>query len=187
MHGFTRRAVLIAAVASLLIGCKGEKPDNPETEMQSAASSDNSTPSQAPSPDTSGPQEDGTAIDLEKRHLWDDRVILLFANNSNAPNYRSMESALAGSEAGVRDRKLVVYHIFSDDMGRVEGEPLQPGQAQTLRRRFDVSPDTFTYILLGLDGTQKMRSRDVVAVETIFNTIDSMPMRQQEIRRRNSP
>ena len=49
-----------------------------------------------------------------------------------------------------------------------------------LAKTWDVSKP-FTLILVGKDGTEKLRSHKAVEVETLFETIDAMPMRIREM------
>jgi hypothetical protein len=42
-------------------------------------------------------------------------------------------------------------------------------------------------VLIGKDGGVKFKERFMVAPATIFDIVDSMPMRQAEIKNRNTP
>ena len=41
-------------------------------------------------------------------------------------------------------------------------------------------------VLIGKDGGEKLRSHEIVSPETLCRLIDSMPMRQEEMRERAS-
>ena len=58
--------------------------------------------------------------------------------------------------------------------------------ATVLRRHFAVPDDGFAAILVGKDGTEKLRSDTPVTPVTLFAAIDAMPMRQQELRDRQN-
>ncbi len=120
-------------------------------------------------------------IDLDQ-HRWKHRVILLFAPGSDQPDYQAMNDALAEQSEGVDERDLVVYHLFFDDAGRVGQQPVAREAATALAEEYDAPTDGFTYVLIGKDGGAKMRAGEAVAVEDIFARIDSMPMRQREMR-----
>jgi hypothetical protein len=46
------------------------------------------------------------------------------------------------------------------------------------------SSDTdFEAILIGIDGTVKLRRKRAIEIEELFELIDSMPMRKEEIQR----
>ena len=56
-------------------------------------------------------------------------------------------------------------------------------EATDARKRFNIGPDSFTVILIGKDGGEKLRSSDPIPAQKLLDTIDAMPMRQQEARR----
>jgi hypothetical protein len=51
-----------------------------------------------------------------------------------------------------------------------------------LRKKFGVTADEFEVILIGKDGTVKLRSKAAVSTSALFQLIDAMPMRQEEMR-----
>lgn len=120
-------------------------------------------------------------VDLEE-HRWKDRVILLFAERSEQRDYQKMQEALARESAGVAERDLIIYHLFFDEVGRLNEEPVSSEAAAALASQYDVATDVFTYLLIGKDGGVKMRANEAVSLESIFARIDSMPMRQREMR-----
>jgi len=117
-----------------------------------------------------GPPE--ASIDLAD-HRWTHRVLLVFAPSPDHPALRQQEAALAAHAEGVGDRRLVIE--------RAVGE-----EAADLRARFDVEPDGFTTILVGLDGTEKRRASEPLEARALFETIDAMPMRRRELREREA-
>ena len=52
-----------------------------------------------------------------------------------------------------------------------------------LRERYRVDENTFTFILVGKDGSEKMRSDTVVTRDELYAIIDAMPMRRGEMRK----
>lgn len=118
-------------------------------------------------------------VELEK-HRWEDRVILLFAPDRSDEDFVSMTTELRQNEEGVQDRDLVVYELVKND-ARVGDTPVSGEAVEALTTRFEVE-DGFTYILIGKDGGVKKRSQRAVSIDSIFEQIDSMPMRQREMR-----
>jgi hypothetical protein len=51
-----------------------------------------------------------------------------------------------------------------------------------LRQRFHIEPGGSTFILVGKDGTVKLR-RPSVRLSNLFEVVDAMPMRRAEMRR----
>lgn len=97
--------------------------------------------------------------------------------------------ATASYEMHRRDVLLVPLNATSEvtsgvilnalDWGKMSAET-----AASTRRRFHIPPHSFTVLLLGKDGGVKLRSHTPITIETLIRTIDSMPMRQQEMRER---
>lgn len=54
-------------------------------------------------------------------------------------------------------------------------------------KKWDIdSSSSFTLILVGRDGGEKLRCTGVVSAEKLFGLIDAMPMRKDEIKRSRS-
>jgi hypothetical protein len=81
----------------------------------------------------------------------------------------------------VADRDLLVFSLISNGQSRMGEDVLSRQEAENIRRRFQVTPDEFRVVLLGKDGTVKL-SETEVRLSDVFALIDSMPMRQQEMR-----
>jgi hypothetical protein len=56
-----------------------------------------------------------------------------------------------------------------------------------IAERFNLAKADFALLLIGKDGLEKLRSREVVSPETLFRLVDSMPMRQEEMRMKGAP
>jgi len=110
------------------------------------------------------PDAAGGALDP---YRWEARPILVFAPGEDDPRLARQLQRFAGAEAALADRRTVVI---------VDTEP-----GSALRRRFE--PQGFTVILVGLDGGEKLRRGDVLEPRELNALIDTMPMRQRELRR----
>lgn len=127
------------------------------------------------------PAAAASSSDILNKFLWKRRLVLIFGdtmNQSVAEQSDDLQAAMA--EAEIRDLTIltIVGGIVSDN---AEAGGLPPADA--LRRRFRVDNQApFTVILIGKDGKEKLRDSKPVAAGTLFELIDSMPMRQQEAR-----
>ena len=81
----------------------------------------------------------------------------------------------------MRDRDMARVEVFGNSHGRTKDGQFDEATARELRTRFDVQENDFCVILVGKDGTEKMRSASPVEMEDIFKRIDSMPMRKREM------
>ena len=149
------------------------------------------------------------AADLE-RHEWKQRLILIFAPSPKHEAYVRQRRSLSGMdgegaiyegermEQALRERDLLSYHVMPPGIqgSQIEGisrgvrteeettwRPLNDDAARELRERFDVGEEDFQVILVGKDGTEKLRKKgEVLEPERLFEVIDAMPMRKREMR-----
>ncbi|MFK7772052.1 MAG: DUF4174 domain-containing protein [Saprospiraceae bacterium] len=117
------------------------------------------------------------------QHEWKHRVILLFAPSFQNENLQQQLKIFQKDEEGLTDRKLIVYQITPDEIKK-EGEVLnENSEVKSWFKKFNINKNEFTFILIGLDGGEKMRNSEVVSIDKLFSKIDRMPMRQSEINR----
>jgi hypothetical protein len=117
-------------------------------------------------------------------YRWDYRPLVLFAPAEADPDYRAMLSGLEANRDGLDDREMVVLGVVGsrvDVLAAPPGAPAPPS-ATALRRYYEAPAGDFGLRLVGKDGGVKLdRARDVGWAD-IFSQIDSMPMRQREMR-----
>lgn len=80
---------------------------------------------------------------------------------------------LTDADAGLKERDLQVYYLDTDS-----------GEVRTLRSKLHSHGEGFEVMLIGKDGGVKQREAHLVTAQSLFDLIDSMPMRQDEKRRR---
>lgn len=117
-------------------------------------------------------------------YKWKKRLLLVFAPKQDAAYQRQMQ-LFKDQQAGFTDRDLLVVHLLAEGTSRIDSESID-ALATEIRKRFNVGQQEFQIILVGKDGTSKRRDRVPVPPTVIFNEIDAMPMRQQEMRSRRN-
>ncbi len=120
-------------------------------------------------------------VDLDQ-YRWKNRLLFLFSPSSEVPAYQSLNQELNRNFDGVRDRDLLVFRILEQGPSAMDSQEISPQGAENLRRRFGVNQGTFTTVLVGKDGGVKLFRSGRVSLTAIFALIDSMPMRQREMR-----
>ena len=120
---------------------------------------------------------------LLQPHQWQSRILLIFGSEDDGEALATMRSMLDEHEAGIADRDLVVG-ILAAGGGRFGGRELSREECLQLRSRFGAATEVFTAILIGKDGGEKLRLHRPPTALELFELIDSMPMRQSEVRRR---
>ncbi|MEM7809640.1 MAG: DUF4174 domain-containing protein [Planctomycetota bacterium] len=161
------RCVLLLSVA--LLGCS--EPAAPVPESAALPMETNAPP----------------PIDLAD-FRWDSRLLLVFADRDD-PRLAEQNRRLAERAPDLLDRDLQIVRVFPDggevQMPGANGEVFDGASAESMRERFDVAAESFLVVLVGLDGGGKERYVEPVDLDVVFAAIDAMPMRQQELRRRD--
>jgi hypothetical protein len=119
-------------------------------------------------------------VDLGQ-YRWKQRLLFLFSPSPKIPAYQALRKELDGSQGGVRERDLLVFHVLEQGPSVVGSREINPQAAENFRRRFGVRQGAFTVVLVGKDGGVKLQQSGPVTLAEIFGLIDSMPMRQREM------
>ena len=115
-------------------------------------------------------------------HKWENRLVLILTDNTNNEKYLNQVQELKNEPDGIKERKIVVYHITPEKFKTgLSGEKWQ--KSETEYRRYKKTDSQPEIILLGLDGGVKLRAEEFLSTQKLFETIDAMPMRMQEMKR----
>ena len=82
----------------------------------------------------------------------------------------------------MRDRDLLVVEL-KDGALRLNGEISERPRHDDVLNYFGLDPNQLAVILVGKDGTVKLREEHSVDPLAIFALIDTMPMRRAEMKR----
>lgn len=126
-------------------------------------------------------QQPITPMDLDA-YKWKNRLVIIFSPDEANAAYLSQKEMLHAQKSKLNERDMVVIVLVGEDKVYVNGKLQQEKQAQTIRGQYQISLDSFTVLLLGKDGTEKLRRSQPVEPEELFGLIDQMPMRRQEMR-----
>lgn len=115
--------------------------------------------------------------------LWSDRPVLIFAPDRYDARLVEQKGRFSMHRKEFRDRDITLIEIGGPFM-RAKGEGVPHGPE--IRARYGVPEDSFTIILVGKDGGEKLRLHEVTDPRVFYDLIDTMPMRRQEIEREGS-
>lgn len=115
-------------------------------------------------------------------YRWENRLLLIFAPSQKSADYKKQLEELQGREDGMLDRDLKTFRLFTEETSIGDGHEINKEIVESLYRKFDVQPGSFAIILIGKDGTEKLRKESLLNTGKLFGLIDSMPMRQREMR-----
>lgn len=153
-----------------------------------------SSMSESPRPFTNSPQPEVVSISSTSEptevefnlsdYQWQNRVMLIFAPAEQSSAYQQQRQQWQSHTEDSRDRDLKLVEVLGTGGSQADGSPITAASAERLRQQFGVTQEDFAVILVGKDGTEKQRESSPVDPTVFFRTIDTMPMRQQEIRSR---
>ncbi len=137
----------------------------------------------------SGGEDAGSELVGLHQYRWHNRLIVIFAPSPDDPRYLEQHGSFNRvKESDMAGRDLLVFSCFPFS-GILESYAQEPERqtfgaraADDLRKTFGVKLDEFQVVLVGKDGGEKRRSGVFLAAEELLEQIDSMPMRQREIR-----
>ena len=130
-------------------------------------------------PGSASPCE-GRDVSLDQ-FRWNNRILVIFAGDSTQDTYRDQMDLLKSHNDGVLDRDLVIFSIFDNHCSLLGDETISDASAREIRKK--LSPVTsYSIYLIGKDGGVKLKKDQILEVGELFSVIDSMPMRQREMR-----
>ena len=118
-------------------------------------------------------------------HQWENRLVLILVDNPENIKYLKQVKEFKNHVDGIQERKILVYHITPEKFKvGLSDEAWQ--QSKTNFKRYKETNSQPEIILIGLDGGVKLRANEFLSSKKLFATIDVMPMRRQEMRRKNN-
>lgn len=103
---------------------------------------------------------------------WKHRALLLFAPGLQDEQLKRQQETIKREEGQFAERDVKVFTAIGDS-------------AEPLRKRFHINAADFVVILIGKDGGEKLRQTKPVDGKQLFGLIDSMPMRRNEMNKRD--
>ena len=114
-------------------------------------------------------------------YLWKRRPLLLFAPSESDPRLIETMRRIEASQCDFVDRDMVLGRIVTEGTSSLDGNVVDNNQAQMLFSDFGIGADSFSVVLIGKDGGEKLRANDVPDLQAIYAVIDGMPMRGREM------
>ena len=119
-------------------------------------------------------------------YLWKNRVLIVKTDQEDNQLYKTQLQELTRDKQGLIERKLVLF-FKTDKALNIKDYSTSQQIEDTINVNdsdaiLQVLNSEFEVILIGLDGSIKLRQNQFLPLEELFRIIDSMPMRQSEIR-----
>ena len=117
-------------------------------------------------------------------YKWKNRLLLVFAPSEQNSAYQKQKQLFKGHQSQLDERDLRVVEVLANGKSHVDNQAINTAEVSQLRHRFNIGKDEFCIILVGKDGYEKRRVYAPIELTRIFNQVDQMPMRQQEMRQK---
>ncbi|MEM8559389.1 MAG: DUF4174 domain-containing protein [Bacteroidota bacterium] len=122
----------------------------------------------------------------EADHRWQHRLLYVFAPSETDDAFAKTAARFGEEMVAVEERDGLVLLLPHVGTGRWMGSgPLRPNVGPALRARYGIADEDGVVVLVGKDGTEKARYDLPATPAEVFNRIDTMPMRQREMRERS--
>ncbi|MBO0947195.1 DUF4174 domain-containing protein [Fibrella forsythiae] len=110
---------------------------------------------------------------------WQRRVLLIYARDAQHADLAAQKRFLADHKAGLAERDFDQLVVLDGDLSDRDWSYLRGGDRKLAQGA------SFMLFLIGKDGGVKERFPAPVAASVLFRTVDTMPMRQSEMRKKN--
>lgn len=117
-------------------------------------------------------------------YQWKNRLVVVFTDTLTNNRYRKQLELFKERTTEFKDRKLQLIVALPGKYREIFPETSGWIQDPNLYKYRRLASEEFEVILIGLDGGVKKRQSYVLSPEMLFDKIDSMPMRQAEIKER---
>lgn len=119
---------------------------------------------------------------------WKNRILIIKATKNNDLKFEKQLTEFKSQDNALKERKLVLYTMNNQKLTIID---YTTDTTDTSKRLSDdmmitifSAKNEFEVILIGLDGSIKLRQMEVLSKEDLIAIIDAMPMRKSEIKNR---
>lgn len=131
-------------------------------------------------------QSKSAAATLNQMDAGKHRILLVFAPDSQNEFLQEQNRMLRQAHQGLSERDMLVVQVIENNVEL--NPPLKESvpSAAAIRQEYKITPDQFTVILIGKDGGEKYRAQHAQAPAVLFQIVDAMPMRQNEVQQKKN-
>ncbi len=110
-----------------------------------------------------------------ENYTWQKRVLLI-VSPSAADEKCIQQKAIAEAKLGeMQERDLEIITLFADNISEADKIYLD--------NKFNINYSQFNVVLIGKDGGSKLAANEPIAAHKLFEIIDAMPMRREEMKK----
>ncbi|MBC6606562.1 DUF4174 domain-containing protein [Hymenobacter sp. BT188] len=112
-----------------------------------------------------------------KAQRWQKRLVILYAPTAESVELKQQKASMAAAHEQVKARDMLIIEAIETS--------LSPSEKQYVRQTLGIKPGGFAVVLIGKDGGVKRKETEPINSKVLFETIDTMPMRRQEMREKD--
>ena len=116
------------------------------------------------------------AVESLEPFQWKSRVLVIFSDSGNAKASRQ-ENMLLEARDGLAERDLVILRLHAGKVAPLFGSGERLSAAAIAKDVEGPKAGEFAAVLVGKDGTVKLRVAEPISADELFAILDSMPMR----------
>lgn len=119
-------------------------------------------------------------------HQWMNRVLIVMAESKDSELLQQQIDIFNQNEVGITERKLLILLMTPLEFAFYSPKKIDWQPFSTTYDNYKLRDSEIELVLIGLDGQIKHRKYSVTPALEIFVIIDTMPMRQSELRNSNN-
>jgi hypothetical protein len=105
---------------------------------------------------------------------WKNRVLVVVAPSRQDADLVAQRRIFEQSAKGMSERQIVLIEAAGDDQ-----------HSRSVRSQLSIGDTAFRVVLVGKDGNAAVSSSKPLTADALFGKVDAMPMRRDEMRRRD--
>ncbi len=113
---------------------------------------------------------------------WEKRLVLLFAPTSPHTTFQKQLALFQNQRKGLKERHILLIQVIGQGQSKVGKRLIAKNVAKSYLQQLKLSKKSYSFVLIGKDGGVKLRRNKLVSTKELFGLIDSMPMRQDEMK-----
>lgn len=116
---------------------------------------------------------------------WKNRVIVLDFPRGSGSELSALETQIRRTKAEIKDRDLIIFHV-GEKRSTGYSRKLTEEERKAVRSRLGMGTKSTSprMVLIGKDGGVKATQTNSFDLTKFYRLIDTMPMRQKEMRER---
>ena len=116
---------------------------------------------------------------------WEYRILIIKELHTGSQEFKDQEEHFRNSNKEFKERKLLLLTISNDKYTvfnfETNSSMISGKLSENMPKTILDNSNNFEVILIGLDGSIKLRQENILLKEDLFRIIDSMPMRISEM------